>query len=193
MSLILLAAILVIRLKSRNSFPRKNNNLKLTPVSTPDPDKDTCYAAYVALKNALSVDSGSGSDDSGSGSGDSGSGSGDSGSGSGDSGSGSGDSGSGSSGDRRKYKLFKTLSETNPLTKFTTECPTTYARTECKAAYIAIGTSVKVANKEIIDKFVKDCAVPAPEESGDFDILGFKSNNVILMLVMALTGFYFIL
>jgi hypothetical protein len=212
---LVITASLFIGISSKKAKNIKNQKLK--PVSTDiEANKEGCYDAYNALVKALTVNTGGGEQGGGEqgggeqgggeqGGGEQGGGE----QGGGEQGGGEqggGEQGGGEQGGGGRQYLPRrvtfahkiqgkrniyTQAASDPLGDFVKQCPTTYNVAACKKAYVDLGGALQVASNDIKNAFVKDCKVDAPVGSGDFSILGIQLNNMLLMLVITLTGIYF--
>jgi hypothetical protein len=100
-------------------------------------------------------------------------------------------------GGRKHSRKVSTLA--GEYAAFATQCPTTLSDPDCTAAYGAV-EALEVDTQEILTAFVDDCKVEEPENGGDDDKkagdIGHSTlifNNLLLLLVMALAGNYFII
>jgi hypothetical protein len=80
---------------------------------------------------------------------------------------------------------------------FATQCPKTVLVTECAAAYAGV-VAIEVADQDLIDAFVADCEIPAPDgdggddkKTGDIGSLASNFNTILLLLLITLTGNFF--
>jgi hypothetical protein len=80
---------------------------------------------------------------------------------------------------------------------FATQCPKTVLDTECATAYAGV-VAIQVADQDLIDAFVADCAITAPEgdggddkKTGDIGSSASNFNAILLLLLLTLTGNFF--
>jgi hypothetical protein len=96
----------------------------------------------------------------------------------------------------KNEKKISVLAE-KVYTDFATQCPTTADGMDCSAAYLAV-EALEVDDEKKIETFVADCKVDEPEKdggddkkAGDIGFYASKFNNIFLLMIMTLTGFYF--
>jgi hypothetical protein len=207
----LLATLISLNWKSLKSSNRNFKRRGPKPLSGSEteiePNKDGCYDAFVALKNALTVASDNGNED-GTGGNEEGTGGNEGGTGGNEGGTGGNEGGTGGNEGgtglrrnrvkrrdlmieiaRKETKVVQPLATTSPYADFAAQCPTTVANEECAPAYSAV-SSLAVSSQGIIDTFVEKCNVAAPP-SGDAGYSNFGSISYWFLLAITLTCFYY--